>query len=105
MPSLVESISNLIASIIDTIIATFSSIIAVLLSIFNTILGLINALFSAIGSVITSIAQTFEGFLKFLMDNAIVIGSLVIFFFAYAIYQRQQGRPITAAPSSPKKTS
>ncbi|KAB8294089.1 hypothetical protein EYC80_009543 [Monilinia laxa] len=104
MPSLAESISNFIASITNTITATFSSIIAILQSILHTILGLINAIFSAIGAVITGVAQTCEALLKFLLNNAIVIGSLVIIFFAYTIYQRQQGRPITAAPSSPKKT-
>ncbi|RAL67154.1 hypothetical protein DID88_007932 [Monilinia fructigena] len=104
MPSLAESIFNLISSITNAITATFSSIIAVFQSILHTILGLINAIFSAIGAVITGIAQTFEVLLKFLLNNAIVIGSFVIIFFAYTIYQRQQGRPITAAPSSPKKT-
>ncbi|ESZ92512.1 hypothetical protein SBOR_7104 [Sclerotinia borealis F-4128] len=106
MPSIVESISNLFASIINTITAAFSSIIAVLQSILNTILGLINAFFSAIGAAVAGIVQTFEGLFNFLLSNIIVIGALVATFFAYQIYQqRQKGQPITAAPSSAKKTS
>ncbi|QSZ35941.1 hypothetical protein DSL72_007063 [Monilinia vaccinii-corymbosi] len=106
MPSVTESISNLFASIFNTITATFTSIIAIFQSILSTILGLINAFLSAIGAAIAGVAQTFEGLLKFLLSNAIVIASLVAIFFAYTIYQRQQGRPITSAPSSStKKTS
>ncbi|KAF7923240.1 hypothetical protein EAE99_006937 [Botrytis elliptica] len=132
MPSLVESLTNLVSSIFNTIIATFSSIIAFLQSILNTILGLINAFFAAIGSALAGIAQTFEGLVKFLLitigngkaigrkigetiqtqaksflqtGNIIIVVALGAAFVTYTVYQRSQGRPVTAAPGSVKKTS
>jgi len=69
MPSLVESLSNLVAGIFHTITAALGSVLAVFQSIFNAILGVIGTAFDAIGTTIASLAHTFEGLLKFLLSK------------------------------------
>jgi phage-related protein len=122
MPSLVESLSNLFSSIFHAITATLGSTLAVFQALFNTILGVVSTAFAAVGTMISGLAQTFDGLLKFLLSkynqlvphnlaqrltgiegNIIVIGAVVGALFLYGVYQKRNGRPITAAPA--KKTN
>lgn len=83
--------------------AVFNSIFAVFQSILETIFGVIGTAFSAMGTMISGLAQTFEGLLKFLLSNILVIGVVIGGLFLYGVYQQKNGRPITAAPA--KKTN
>jgi phage-related protein len=69
MPSLVESLSNLVAGIFHTVTAALGSILAVFQSIFNAILGVIGMAFDAIRSTLAGLAHTFEGLFKFLFSK------------------------------------
>jgi hypothetical protein len=111
MPSLVDSIGNLIAGIFNTITAALGSILAVFQGILNAILGVISTAFAAVGTAISGLAQTFEGLTKFLLSkypslyhvchvltsagNIVVIGGLIGAFFLYSFIQQRNGRPVT----------
>ncbi|TVY14079.1 hypothetical protein LARI1_G007843 [Lachnellula arida] len=95
MPSLVESLGNFVSSIFHAFTAVLGSIVAVFQSIFNAFLGVIQTAFAAVGTAISGLAQTFEGLVKFLLSNIVVIGVLVAGFAGYTYYQRSQGRAAT----------
>jgi phage-related protein len=107
MPSVVDSLGNLIAGIFNTITAALGSIIAVFQSLINTILGVIGTAFAAVGTMISGLAQTFEGLIKFFLSkyrakecvrvsvanafigNILVIGAIVGGLFIYGVYQQR----------------
>jgi len=102
MPSLIDSLGNFVSSIFGAITAVFSSILAVFQSLVTTVFGIIQTAFAAVGTMISGLAQTFEGLLKFLLSNIVVIGGIVGALFLYGVYQQRNGKPITAAPATKK---
>jgi len=97
MPSLIENIGSIISGIVGSILAVFQTI-------FNAIWGVISTALAAVGTTITGLAQTFEGLLKFLLSNIVVIGAVVGGIFLYTVYQQRNGRSVTAAPAKNKKS-
>ncbi|KAH8791990.1 hypothetical protein BGZ57DRAFT_562089 [Hyaloscypha finlandica] len=105
MPSLVDSLGNFISSIFGAITAVLSSILAVFQSLVSAIWGIISTAFAAVGTMASGLAHTFEGLVKFLLSNIVVIGGIVAALFVYGAYQQRNGRPITAAPAKNKKVN
>jgi type IV secretory pathway VirB2 component (pilin) len=89
MPSVIDSIGNLISSIFGAILSVFQGIFGVLQvhltsstapppskpeahifqNILQAIIGVFTTLLAAIGTTISGLAQTFEGLLKFLLSE------------------------------------
>ncbi|TVY85075.1 hypothetical protein LSUE1_G000795 [Lachnellula suecica] len=95
MPSLVESLGNFVASIFHAFTAVLGSIAAVFQSTFSAIIGVFQTALSAVGTTISGLAHTFEGLVKFLLSNIVVIGVLAAGFVGYTVYQQRQGRAVT----------
>ncbi|TAQ89319.1 hypothetical protein B7494_g2337 [Chlorociboria aeruginascens] len=99
MPSVVDSLSSLVSSLFHAITATIGSIVAVFQSLLGAILGVFQTFFAAVGTAISGLAQTFEGLVKFLLGNIVVIGGAIAAFVAYSWYQQRSGRTVSQAPA------
>ncbi|PQE25457.1 hypothetical protein CJF30_00000139 [Rutstroemia sp. NJR-2017a BBW] len=100
MSSIIESLGDLVNAVFHTITALIGSVVAVLRSFVDAILGVFQGFFHLIGSTLSGLVHTFEGLSKFVL---IVVGALLTGAFLYSVYQKRNGRPVTAAPA--KKTS
>jgi len=90
-------------AIFHTFTALIGSVVAVLRSFVDAILGVFQGFFHLIGSSLSGLVHTFEGLSKFLISNIVVVGALLTGAFLYSVYQKRNGKPVTAAPA--KKTS
>ncbi|PQE17700.1 hypothetical protein CJF31_00005423 [Rutstroemia sp. NJR-2017a BVV2] len=114
MSSIIESLGDLVNAIFHTITALIGSVVAVLRSFVDAILGVFQGFFHLIGSTLSGLVHTFEGLSKFVISkskppqslgasNIVVVGALLTGAFLYSVYQKRNGKPVTAAPA--KKTS
>jgi uncharacterized membrane protein len=128
MSSIIESLGDLVNAVFHTITALIGSVVAVLRSFVDAILGVFQGFFHLIGSSLSGLVHTFEGLSKFLISkskpsqslegsekfgwiwpmcnvigNIVVVGALLTGAFLYSVYQKRNGKPVTAAPA--KKTS
>ncbi|KFY94795.1 hypothetical protein V500_03060 [Pseudogymnoascus sp. VKM F-4518 (FW-2643)] len=105
MSDIVKSLTSLVSSIAQTIGAALQSVYVVFRYLLHAILGTIQAVFAALWGAICGLARSFEGLIKLLLSNIVVIGAVVAVFVVYTAYQQRTRTSPGVAPATQKKTN
>ncbi|EMR90001.1 hypothetical protein BcDW1_1483 [Botrytis cinerea BcDW1] len=133
LTNLVSSIFNAIIATFSSIIAFLQSILSTILGLINALFAAVGSALAGIAQTFEGLLKFVLSMFTFLANgrirtrkgigrmkgeiirtrakpflqtgNIVIIAALGATFVAYTVYQRNQGRPITAAPGSSKKTS
>lgn len=94
---------SFISSFFHGIGAALQSVFAFFQSILQAILGTVQAIFSTVWGAISGIALTFEGLIKFILGNIVVIGGAAAAFIVYTAYQQRTRTSPAVEPARQKK--
>ncbi|KAF7890751.1 uncharacterized protein EAF01_010560 [Botrytis porri] len=134
LTNLVSSIFNAIIATFSSIIAFLQSILSTILGLINAFFAAVGSGLAGIAQTFEGLVKFLLSTYTFLLSigeiggkkemgrindenvrtqaksslqtgNIVIVAALGATFVAYTVYQRSQGRPVTAAPGSAKKTS